>query len=105
MEKILSIVLNVGATLTGTLEAWVLALMAIVLLIDLIFGIKRRQFLIAGLLLFIGLVGGYFWTSSMAQHQDVAGPYAWAFVVGFWFIFAAIFHILIVLALLRAPRR
>lgn len=84
MTEIFSFVLIVGAVLVDTLEAWVLALMGVVIAADLLAGIRYKILIFFGVFQVAGLVGGYFWALEQAQQLDVSGPYAWAIVVGFW---------------------
>jgi hypothetical protein len=104
VTEILSTVFIVGSGLTDTLEVWVLALIFLIIAIDLIVGIRHKVFLIFSGLQAIGMVGGYLWASWVALQQDVAGPYAWAFVVGTWFFATAISHIIFATVRLITPR-
>lgn len=105
MTEILSTVFIIGAALVDSLEAWVLVLMVLVIVIDLIAGIRRKPLMVFSFFQVAGLVAGYLWASQVALKQDVSGPYAWAFVVGFWCVFAVIFHIAMVLIRLMSPRQ
>lgn len=105
VTEFLSTVFSFGAALTDTLEGWVLALMGLVILLDFVVGTRRKPFLAFGIFQVAGLIGGYLWASWIAQQQDVAGPYAWAFVIGLWCIFAAAFHVPIVVTKLFARRQ
>ncbi|WP_122074968.1 hypothetical protein [Pseudophaeobacter sp. EL27] len=105
MTEISFTVFSLGAALTDTLEAWVLALMGLVLGIDLVLGIRRKAFLHLGFIQAFGLTGSYLWASWMAQQQDISGPYAWSLVVGLWFILAAVFHLGLVAIRLTAMRQ
>jgi len=104
MTEVLSFVFIVGAMLVDVLETWVLALMGLVIVIDLLAGARHKPLFFFSFFQAAGLVGGYLWASQMAQQQDVSGPYAWTFVVGFWCVFAVFGHAAIALVRLITYR-
>ncbi|KIC25298.1 MULTISPECIES: hypothetical protein [unclassified Leisingera] len=94
MVEIQSTIFIIGATLTDTLEAGVLVLIAAVIVFDLIVGLRHKTFLALGIFQAGGIAAGYYWALWIASQQDVAGPYAWATVVGTWFAFTFLAHFL-----------
>ena len=93
MTEVLRTIFIIGARLTDTLEVWVLGLMGLVIVFDLIVGIRSRPFLAFSIFQIVGLGAGYLWASWMASQQDISGPYAWAIGVGAWCISTVLFHV------------
>lgn len=89
----LSSVFLVGAFLTDKLEGWEFVLFAAVIAFDVWIARKSKIFLSLAVSQIFILLIGYLWALSVARDQDVSGPYAWALVVGFWCIFAALTHV------------
>ena len=104
MAEILYFLFRVGASLTDSLEGWVLAMMGIVIALDAAFGIRYRALLAFGAFQVVGLGVGYLWVLHISRQQDVAGPYAWANVVGSWAVATVIVHTAFVLIWLFAFR-
>ena len=102
LTEIASFFFMLGAMVVDTLEGWTLALFVLVIIFDTYVGLRNRYVLIFNALQIIGLVLGYLWANSVFQRQDVAGPYAWAIVVGIWFKNVLVFHSLYLLDRLRA---
>ena len=92
MQNLIFIVVGIGASIADTLEAWTFALFGAVIALDVYVGLLDRRVLVFNVVQCVGLITGYFWTLSVFEQQDVAGPYAWAFVVGIWSVTAFLFH-------------
>lgn len=99
VSEALSMIFIVGAGIADILESWTLALFAMVIALDVFVGRRNKYALAFSFFQCLGLVAGYFWVISATQKQDVAGPYAWAFVVGAWFIAALLFHICLLVSI------
>jgi len=97
MTDLLSIVFIIGASLLDLAEAWSLAIIAVVVVIDLAVGRRVRAFMWFGVLQIAGLGLGYAWVVRVGLQQDVSGPYAAAFLIGAWCILAVAFHTVFVI--------
>lgn len=105
MTEITSLVFMFGALIIDSLEGWTLALFALVIALDSYLGLRAKIVLAFNIIQFFGLISGYIWAVSVGQKQDVAGPYAWAFVVGVWIICVVLFHMFYLLHKLNTRRR
>ena len=94
-----------GVLIVDVLETWHLALFASVILCDFLLGWKNKILMLFGVIQIIGLVSGYYWALSIFAQQDVAGPWAWARVVGIWFVTTVLVHLWIIAQFLRRKRR
>ena len=92
MEVLVELVVAIGLMLSSVLEQWVLGLFFAVITVDAVLGMRRRSFLVFAGFQVVFLIAGYFWTLSVFEQQDVAGPWAWAQVVGIWAIAVIVAH-------------
>ena len=82
----------IGGGLSSLLGPWILGLIAGVFLFDLWLGLRDRRLLVFAGLQAVGLIAGYAWMVSVGREMDVAGPWAWAMVVGGWALSCLGFH-------------
>ncbi|SLN26759.1 hypothetical protein TRL7639_00976 [Falsiruegeria litorea R37] len=92
MEVLLETIVALGVMLSSALEQWVLGLFFAVIAVDAVLGTHRRSFLVFAGFQVVFLIAGYYWTLSTFEQQDVAGPWAWAQVVGIWAIAVIVAH-------------
>ncbi|WP_428928486.1 hypothetical protein [Marinibacterium sp. SX1] len=92
MKTLLFFVIYLGNLVVAPLGPWVLALFGAVILADLRLGRDDRAARVFGQLQVLGLVIGWFFTTFTFRHMDVAGPWAWALVVGLWAVAVVLFH-------------
>lgn len=105
MRDILMLPILLGAPAIDTLEAFVFLLIAAVIFADLYIGLKNPTVCIFAIIQLVGLVSGMAWAVSVGIKQDVAGPYAWALVIGVWILATALFHLWYLLRLVLKRRR
>lgn len=82
----------IGGHVNGVFRGWIFALFAVVIVADVLLGQRDRIFMTFAKLYCVGLFAGYVWTVSVARKMDVAGPWAWAIVVGAWTLCVLAFH-------------
>jgi len=92
MTYLLIIIMQLGDTFTYFFGNWQAAIFAAIVIIDLIIGLKRKYFVVIAIVQIIIVAAGIVWTFYEFNKQDVAGPYAWALAVGFWFVITILLH-------------
>lgn len=93
MNDISAVLMLPGVMALDVLGVFIFALIGAVVVIDVWIGRKRRPVFVFAIVQVVALAIGMAWAVWVGINHDIAGPYAWALVIGLWLIATVLFHL------------